>query len=263
MARLRERGGKALQKKMEFESKRRSSESDDSTKGRRSSESSDMKSPERFKSPTSPRKPMEKEGEERKKSAQYRRREEMEYKMHKGTGQERKKRKSSDDEKKTESPKSLPLNVLDVATPTFNRSFKMKGKAKDAKIDVIQDGVDGVKAVNNTSADEGEKTPMDWGFGSHGNGKSKDVSNGGSGRGDGESEEEEGHEGQGGGENGKSNIKSGSELNSEDLVEGSLVWAKIKVSWVVGFYFFQFLCFAGLSLLAQCGHQRPSRWRVR
>ena len=65
MARLRERGGKALQKKMEFESKRRSSESDDSTKGRRSSESSDMKSPERFKSPTSPRKPMEKEGEER------------------------------------------------------------------------------------------------------------------------------------------------------------------------------------------------------
>merc|ERR1719233_2147016 len=57
MARLRERGGKALQKKMEFDSKkRRSSESDDSFKGRRSSESSDIKSPERFKSPTSPRK---------------------------------------------------------------------------------------------------------------------------------------------------------------------------------------------------------------
>lgn len=228
MARLRERGGKALQKKMEFESKRRSSESDDSTKGRRSSESSDMKSPERFKSPTSPRKPMEKEGEERKKSAQYRRREEMEYKMHKGSGQEKRKRKSSDDEKKTESPKSLPLNVLDVATPTFNRSFKMKGKAKDAKIDVIQDGFEGIKVVNNTSADEGEKTPLEWGFGSHGNGKSKDVSNGGSGGGDGMREEEEGHEGQGGGENGKSNLISGSELNSEDLVEGSLVWAKIK-----------------------------------
>ena len=31
------------------------------------------------------------------------------------------------------------------------------------------------------------------------------------------------------GENGKSNLKRGSELNSEDLVEGSLVWAKIKV----------------------------------
>merc|ERR1719470_556526 len=145
---------------MEFESRRRSSESDDSTKGR-SSESSDMKSPERFKSPTSPRKPVEKEGEERKKSAQYRRREEMEYKMHKGSGQERKKRKSSDD-KKPESSKSLPLNVLDVATPTFNRSFKMKGKAKDAKIDVIQDGFDG---VNNASAYEGAKTPMDLGFG--------------------------------------------------------------------------------------------------
>ena len=123
----------------------------------------------------------------------------MEYKMHKGSGQEKRKRKSSDDEKKTESPKSLPLNVLDVATPTFNRSFKMKGKAKDAKIDVIQDGFEGIKVVNNTSADEGEKTPLEWGFGSHGNGNGKDVTNGVSGGGDGGREEEEGNGGREGG----------------------------------------------------------------
>ena len=107
--------------------------------------------------------------------------------------------------------------MLDVATPSFNRSFKMNGKAKDAKIDNIQDGVDGFKAVNNTSADEGEKLPLDWVFGSHGNGNGKDVTNGVSGGGDGGREEEEGNEGQGGGKIKKSIMQSGSELNGEDL----------------------------------------------
>ena len=237
MARLRERGGKALQKKMEFESKRRSSESDDSGKGRRSSESSDMKSPERFKSPTSPRKPVdkEKEGEERKKSAQYRRREEMEYKMTKGMGQEKKKRKMSDDEKKPEGSKSLPLNILEVATPTFNRSFKIKGKVKDeiseSKTDVLKKGVDGKKAVNDSSANGDAKTPLSRGISGQDNGNRQDVSNGGSvdGEREGAGEGKEGN-GKGGGEEEKSNLKFGTVTANETLVEGSLVWAKIRVS---------------------------------
>merc|ERR1719233_1172306 len=222
MARLRERGGKALQKKMEFDSKRRSSESDDSSKGRRSSENSDLKSPERFKSPTSPRKVVEKEmdGEERKKSAQYRRREEMDYKMHKGMGHV-KKRKSTDEEKK-ELPRPTPLNVLDVVSPTFNRSFKIKSKAKDVP---ETKAVTGISTANSTSADEDGKAPIDWGEGVGKNGGGNDVANGrdpgwAAGR-------------EGGGEDGDQgdngvDAKREQESASDSFVEGSLVWAKIR-----------------------------------
>jgi len=223
MARLRERGGKALQKKMEFDSKRRSSESDDSSKGRRSSENSDLKSPERFKSPTSPRKVVEKEkdGEERKKSAQYRRREEMDYKMHKGMGHV-KKRKSTDEEKKSELPKPTPLNVLDVVSPTFNRSFKIKSKAKDVP---ETKAVTGISTVNSTSADEDGKAPVDWGAGVGKNGSGNDVSNGSDPGWAG------GREGGGGdGDQGDNGVdaKRGQESTSDSFVEGSLVWAKIR-----------------------------------
>jgi len=245
MARLRERGGKALLKKIEFDSKRRSSESDDSGRGRRSSESSDMKSPERFKSPTSPRKGVEKEGEERKKSAQYRRREEMQYKMTKGMGQEKKKRKLSEEEKKPESTKTIPLNILEVATPTFNRSFKIKGKGKgkekdndnisEAKIDANQESADSKKIINDNSANEDAKNSLSKG--SLGQENGKECSNGGStgssgGRNDGAGGGK--NDGAGGGKGGKGGGDDGlisSKLTDnpkESLVEGSLVWAKIR-----------------------------------
>lgn len=208
LARLKERGGKALQKKMELESKRRSSESDDSVKGSRVSENSDMKSPERFKSPTSPRKHLEKEGEERKKSAQYRRNEEMDYKMHKGVV-DRKKRKSTEEEKKPEPVKHLPLNVLDVATPTFNRSFKIKSKnqveesesvKKSNNHSNIKEAEHGVSSENGTTVPVSLKQNDSLGklelF-------KEDV------------------------ENDKLQHHN-SELLNIDLQEGSLVWAKIR-----------------------------------
>jgi len=227
MARLRERGGKALQKKMEFDSKRRSSESDDSSRGRRSSESSDMKSPERFKSPTSPRKPVDKEkdGEERRKSAQYRRREEMDYKMHKGMGQV-KKRKSTDEERKTEIPKPTPLNVLDVVSPTFNRSFKIKSKSKEVPETIESTTHDsGIRTANSNSADEEAKAPTVWGEIGERNGGGKDVPNGDPGC----VGERGGDRGGGDGSKGGNGVDSltGSISVGDSFVEGSLVWAKI------------------------------------
>ena len=122
LARMLERGGdKALQKKieMEKEKQRRKSGSD--------------KSPEKFKSPSSPRKSID--SDEKKKSMQYNRKDELAYKMSRLSDSDKKKRKSDDLEKKTDTSKPLiPFNVFEnKSTPTFNRSFKIKSDPKPPK----------------------------------------------------------------------------------------------------------------------------------
>merc|ERR1719233_392669 len=146
--------------------------------------------------------------------------EEMDYKMHKGMGHV-KKRKSTDEEKK-ELPRPTPLNVLDVVSPTFNRSFKIKSKAKDVP---ETKAVSGISTANSTSADEDGKAPIDWGEGVGKNGGGNDVANGrdpgwAAGR-------------EGGGEDGDQgdngvDAKREQESASDSFVEGSLVWAKIR-----------------------------------
>ena len=110
-----------LQKKLEMEKE----------KQRRSSGSE--KSPEKFKSPTSPRKSID--SDEKKKSMQYNRKDELAYKMSRLSDSDKKKRKSEDVEKKTDTNKPLiPFNVFEnKSTPTFNRSFKIKSDQKPAK----------------------------------------------------------------------------------------------------------------------------------
>ena len=122
LARMLERGGdKALQKKMEIEKE----------KQRRASGSE--KSPEKFKSPSSPRKSID--SDDKKKSMQYNRKDELAYKMSRLSDSDKKKRKSDDAEKKTDTNKPLiPFNVFEnKSTPTFNRSFKIKSDPKPVK----------------------------------------------------------------------------------------------------------------------------------
>ena len=210
LARAMERGGeKAVQKKFDLERQQKSFDSD--------------KSPERFKSPvTSPRKSME--CEDKKKSSQYRRQDELAYKMSKinESERERKKRKSGD--KKSEEAKPIPFNVFDSATPTFNRSFKIK------QVKPVAEQEDTVEAEENLppqniKPEELKEEEEDQEISStyaNGSSKTKDEDIKGQ---NGEEEDEE-----------SSDITEDKPLSTSavttaaPLTEGSLVWAKQRVT---------------------------------
>ena len=122
LARILERGGdKVLQKKMEIEKE----------KQRRTSSSD--KSPEKFKSPSSPRKRIDLD--EKKKSLQYNRKDELAYKMSRLSDSDKKRKSSDDAEKKLNAYKPfVSFNVFEnKSAPTFNRSFKIKSDPKPLK----------------------------------------------------------------------------------------------------------------------------------
>merc|ERR1711862_960607 len=61
------------------------------------------------------------------KSMQYRRKDELQYKMSRSSEYDKRKRKSEDEKKVEEVKPIIPFNVFDASTtPTFNRSFKIK-----------------------------------------------------------------------------------------------------------------------------------------
>ena len=214
LARAMERGGeKAVQKKFEMERQQKSFDAD--------------KSQERFKSPTSsPRKSVE--SDDKKKSSQYRRQDELAYKMNKinESERERKKRKSGD--KKTEEVKPIiPFNVFDSATPTFNRSFKIK---QVKPVEEPEETGDVVAPTSLKSEEESVKSAANYANGSSNiNVKSEDSK-------EQNVEEEEDMKDQ---VSDEPNLNEDSDLQEEhsasnvsakdSLTEGSLVWAKQRV----------------------------------
>lgn len=191
IARLKERGGdKALHKKMEFDKQKKISEHD--------------RSPEKFK-PPSPKKSSD--SEDRKKSFNYNRKDELQYKMSKFSDNDKKKRRSGEDKK---NDPVIPFNVFDSkSTPTFNRSFKIKtipkesetpaivGKLKDEKHEQVSD-------VKNDTAGIGNEDHVELRENSCVKVK-----------------EAEGEI-----------LKDTNEDDNDNLNEGALVWAKQRVSFV-------------------------------
>ena len=194
LARAMERGGNkaVVHKKLELELQKKNSD----------------RSPEKFKSPpASPRKSSDSEDKKRS-SANYNRRDELQYKMNKMSESDKKKRRS--DEIKSEDTKQIiPFNVFDSSTtPTFNRSFKIKtlpAKEKDesspdVKSQEYLDNTTELKEsaenkVDNTNENEAPSDTIQTEI-------NETVS---------------------------ADKLNKSKLNSEDLNEGCLVWAKQRV----------------------------------
>ena len=193
LARAMERGGeKAAQKKFELERQQRNQDSD--------------KHQERFKSPTSSAR-RSSESDDKKKS--YRMKDELAYKMSKlsESERERKKRKSGG-EKKPEAVKPIPFNLFDSATPTFNRSFKIKQvKPVDAEDNIV---------LLKSEESEGGKSP---GSGGYANGSSSTKEE--------KSLKEDVELAEDVKTNQDSDLKE--EAKQMALSEGSLVWAKQRV----------------------------------
>ena len=199
LARAYERGGdKAIQKKMEIEKQRRNSESD--------------RSPDKFKSPSSPKKTID--SEDKKKSMQYRRKDELQYKMSRSSEYDKRKRKSEDEKKVEEVKPIIPFNVFDASTtPTFNRSFKIKQvkpleeePSSKSPPNVLKTFSSELNAGNGVSSDEQNNSTNENEEDKHDNTPIHT------------SVDKEGND-------------PNSSSNSEDeLTEGSLVWAKQRVS---------------------------------
>ena len=221
-ARILERGDKTQQNKynkMEFDKQRKLSESD--------------KSPEKFKSP-SPRKSFESEENkspsprknyesEENKTSNYRKKDELQYKMSRMSDHERKKRKSDENKKqKLEDSKSpLPFNVFDKSnTPVFDRSFKIKtvNKVKE------ENNHSNVESVSNTDLNGSscDKSDSDNIGDKSSNSEIKGEMNVSS-----EIEEEKLSSSEIKGEEGLNSDATGEEPS---FTEGSLVWAKQRVS---------------------------------
>jgi len=223
MARLREIGGKALEKKMEFENKRRSSESEQELNKTPKKISEDH--PDKFKSPTSPRKSLE-EIEKKTKSAQLRRKEEMDYKMHrmssvtKKSGDKKRKRDSSEDNKMDGMKQVLEV----TSTPTFNRSFKMKTKVVESvDLNETKDKTSRqVKSVVNN--DNGHQDNLNSNnkidYALNGNNTDGNLYDG--------NEKKIGSEDIGEGSGPFKHIDIETEAEREGLGEGTLVWAKMR-----------------------------------
>ena len=214
LARAFERGGdKAIQKKLEIEKQRRNSESD--------------RSPEKFKSPTSPKKNVD--SEDKKKSMQYRRKDELQYKMSRSSEYDKRKRKSEDEKKVEEVKPIIPFNVFDASTtPTFNRSFKIKQIKPEPEEPITKSS----PTLSETFSNESKA----------GNGICSDEQNNSTKQ---EIKEEEELEST---PNHSSIDEEGNDetfsSNSEDeLTEGSLVWAKQRVSSYFGSKYVVFLIF--------------------
>ena len=204
VARAMERGGeKAAQKKFDLERQQRSSQDTD-------------KQQERFKSPTSSAR-RSSESDDKKKS--YRMKDELAYKMSKmsESERERKKRKSGG-EKKPEVVKPIPFNLFDSATPTFNRSFKIKQvKPVDSEDNIV---------LHKSEESEGGKSPVSAGYenGSSNTKKEKSL-------------KEDVDLAEDVKTNQDSDLKE--EAKQSALSEGSLVWAKQRVMLLIVFQFCQ------------------------
>ena len=208
LARRMERGGdKAVQKKLEMEKE----------KQRRMSGSD--KSPEKFKSPSSPRKSLD--SDEKKKSMQYNRKDELAYKMSRLSDSDKKKRKC-DEEKKAEDVKPLiPFNVFEnKSTPTFNRSFKIKSDPKPVKEEQDTDSSsdESRKVMSGSPTRETSFSLRDLNGSARKPFRPQEERK--------ESTEEEKTD------NGDCLISSDS-ITSVHFTEGSLVWAKQRVSWIL------------------------------
>ena len=214
-ARLREIGGPALQKKLEFDNKKRAEQEQQGGDKRRSSE--EGASPEKgFKSPTSPRK----EEVERRKSDQSRRKDEMEYKMFRMSSMqkksdEKKRKRASSETQGVEVKEEVRATVApEPSSPvtTFSRSFKVKKEVK-----IVEDKMPGEEV------ESGKETVN----GSNGGSRAGEIGGGvvvnGEGRGGG------GGGGGGGGEGRGVHKDIETETASEGLGEGTLVWAKMRV----------------------------------
>ena len=115
-ARLREIGGPALQKKLEYDNKKREEEENGAGKAEGNG------TQEKFKSPTSPRKGAEKEEQGRGRSDQMRRKDEMDYKMFRMSSMQKKsddkKRKRQSSESSSGQEMSSPVKMT-VSEPTL------------------------------------------------------------------------------------------------------------------------------------------------
>lgn len=122
-ARLADKSGKSFIKKIDLENK---------------NFGSDLNSPVKPKHLPSPRKPAEPEGKDQRKSAQYRRQEEMDYKMHKMTeARSSEKPKKSKPSSESESPqiKLTPAPPIFKSNASFSKSFKIKKDKKPEEED--------------------------------------------------------------------------------------------------------------------------------
>jgi len=211
LARAMDRGGeKAAHKKFEMERQQKNHEAE--------------KALERFKSPTSsPRKSFE--SDDKKKSSQYRRQDELAYKMSKISESERERKKRKSGEKKPEEVKPILFNVFDSATPTFNRSFKIKQvkPVEEQPVDT-QD----IKSQELTDQDE-IKSPTSYSNGSS-NMKAEDDT-------DQDVRKEEDTTDQtveaSDGKEEASHSATDDASDTDSLTEGSLVWAKQRVIFLM------------------------------
>ena len=220
-ARLREIGGPALQKKLEYDNKKRAEAEAENKE--RSRKGPGEGSPEKFKSPSSPRKGGEET--ERRKSDQVRRREEMDYKMFRMSSMQKKsddkkrKRQSSEGGGSSEATSPTKPAVPEPQSPvtTFNMSFKKK---KEVKIKLDDDDSDSKRSVT------GGKTMTEGGNGvaqSNSSNGSELSATGGIINGSGLAGD--------GGHMGKTvHTDIETETAGEGMGEGTLVWAKMRVS---------------------------------
>ena len=127
-ARLREIGGPALQKKLEYDNKKRAEAEAGKKENAKKVSGEGGLSPEKFKSPSSPKK-----GDDsgRPKSDQVRRKEEMDYKMFrmsslqkKSDDKKRKRQSSEGGSSDATSPTKLAVPEPQAPVTTFNMSFK-------------------------------------------------------------------------------------------------------------------------------------------
>ena len=248
-ARLREIGGPALQKKLEYDNKKREEE-ENGAAGKTEGNGTQ----EKFKSPTSPRKGAEKEEQGRGRSDQMRRKDEMDYKMfrmssiQKKSDDKKRKRQSSESSSGPEVSSPVKMTVSEPTTPvtTFNRSFKVK---KEVKKEVPKEDSKEEADFASPSGAEEERAEAVAGT----NGSSSRLTGGGSGD-NGESGEEGRKAGEGGEEARAGEVARGGEVAragevarggevaravhtdietetaGEGLGEGTLVWAKMRVS---------------------------------
>lgn len=229
-ARLREIGGPALQKKLEYDNKKREAEEED--RGRKD-EGDSSASPEKFKSPSSPRKGGE-ETVRKEKSDQVRRKEEMDYKMFRMSSmqkksddkKEEKKRKRSEGSE-SGSPTKTPVTEPSPTVTTFNRSFKVK---KEVKIKTESDNFVESKKVDGEKVEDAEEVPQS---NSNGSGRGGELNSPGGVANGGVKESASSQPG-GGGEGGGLGRGVAKDIETETAVEGmgegTLVWAKMRVS---------------------------------
>ena len=170
LARLEDRGGKALIKKYESdhrqEERRRSNShhlpADPDAAATRSPSVSPAVSPKKNSSPGSAELHTKKMGN----SGHYNRRDEMEYKMHRlSGGSQARKRKVSESKEAASKPKPVPFETPRAA-PTFNRSFKIKKDkpppGKDSTEQPVHSSPSPIKGVGKDAAIELEaKKGMD------------------------------------------------------------------------------------------------------